>query len=54
MTTKKHSVKKTPLSREEILTLIAYVTRLKKMRDKINEEIKNIDHFLEYQIVNYK
>jgi hypothetical protein len=50
---KKHSVKQSPLSREEILTLIAYVSRLKKMRDKMNYEIKNIDDYLEYQIVNY-
>lgn len=50
---KKHTTKQTPLSREEILTLIAYVSRLKKMRDKINDEVKNIDNYLEYVIVNY-
>lgn len=50
---KKHTVKQTPLSKSEIMTLIAYISRLKKMRDKMNEEIKNIDDYLEYIIVNY-
>ncbi len=50
---KKHTTKQTPLSKTEIMTLIAYSSRLKKMRDKMNEEIKNIDHYLEYVIVNY-